>query len=152
MRADQQWSLSVPGRPSRRGLDPENVGVRFAQGRENLTVCRPAIFGKPSLQILCGLGQGMRCSVGMTFSDQRLQMAENAGPSVRQGRIAVLRGDFCSDAFACKHLEENGMRYAAIDDMRLSDPLFESIETGMDFRQHAFSDGAFLDHSLNVFA
>ena len=42
------------------------------------------------------------------------------------------------------------MRHAAINDVRFPDALLERIQTGVHFRQHAFGDGAFLNHPLNV--
>ena len=42
------------------------------------------------------------------------------------------------------------MRHAAINDVRFPDALLERIQTGVHFRQHAFGDGAFLNHPLDV--
>ncbi len=79
-------------------------------------------------------------------------MAENAGPTVGQGKVAVLRRNFGTDAFAREYLEENGMRHSAIDNVGLADSLFQGIQTRMHFWQHALGDRAFLDHPLDVLA
>ena len=89
----------------------------------------------------------------MTFADQRLKMAGNAGPSVRQGWQvrATLSGDLGPDTLPSKDFEKNGVRNTAVNDVGLADALFESIKTRMHFRQHALRDRTFFDHPLNIF-
>lgn len=132
MCADQQRGLPVSGRPSRRPFDTENIEVGLPQGPKRLPARRQAGFSEPCREILCSLAQCVRGALGMAFSNQRLEMAKKAVPSVGQGDVVPLRGDFRANAFARKYFKENGMRHAAIDDVRLADALFQGIQAGMD--------------------
>ena len=152
MCADQQRGLRVLGRPSRRRFDAENIEVGLTQGSKWLPARRPSVFGKASRQVLCSLIECVGSGLRMALSHQGPEMAENAGPTIGQEKVAVLRRNFGTDAFAREHLKENGMRYAAVDDVGLANSLFQGIQTRVHFWQHALGDCAFLDHPLDVLA
>ena len=152
MCADQQRGLRVLGRPSRRRFGAENIEIGLTQGSKRLPVRRPSVFGKPCCQILGSLTECVGSGLRVAFSDQGPEMAENAGPTVGQGKVAVLRRNFGPDAFARKYLEEYGMRHAAVDDVGLAHSLFQGIQARVHFWQHALGDRAFLHHALDVFA
>lgn len=135
MTADEQRSLLLSYPSSGRVLDREDITIDFPLCSKGLLCRRPSVLRKLRGQVSCGFSQRQRI-VGMTFTDQRLKMADDAGPSVRQGwqlQEAGLRGDLCPDALARKHLEKNRMRHAAVDDVGLADALFERVQTGMYF-------------------
>src|SRR6476659_10913525 len=152
MCADQQRGLRVFGRPSRRRFDAENIGVGLTQGSKRLAARRPSVFGKPCRQILGSLIECVGSGLRVAFSDQGPEMAENAGPTVGQGKVAVLRRNFGTDASAREYLEENGMRYSTVDNVGLAHSLFQGIQTRVYFWQHALGYRAFLDHPLDVLA
>lgn len=116
-------------------LDREDITIGLPSCPKGLWRRRPSGLQELCRHVLCSLGQRLRGTVGMTFADQRLKMTGNAGASVRQGwqEEAALSGDLCPDALARKHLEKNGVRHAAIDDVGLADTLFKRIEAGMHF-------------------
>jgi len=152
MCADQQRRLRVLGRPSRRRFDADNIEVGLTQGSKRLPARRPSVFGKPCPQVLCSLVECVGSGLRVAFSDQGPEMAENAGPTIGQGKVAVLRRNFGTDAFAREYLKKNGMRYAAVDDVGFAHSLFQGVQARVHFGQHAFGDRAFLDHPLDVLA
>ena len=81
MRTNEQRSLLTAGRM----FDRKDITIDLSLYPKRLTRCRPAILSKPYRKVLSSFGKSLWSAVGMTFADQRLQMADDAGPSVRQG-------------------------------------------------------------------
>jgi len=87
----EQRRLRVLGRPSRRRFDAENVEVGLPQGSKRLPARRPSVFGKPSCQILCSLIECVGSGLRVALSHQGPEMAENAGPTIGQGKVSGAR-------------------------------------------------------------
>src|SRR5712692_9729409 len=64
----------------------------------------------------------------------------------------VLRDDLRPDALVREDLQEDRVRRAAVDDVRLLDAPFERIQAGLDLGEHPLADRALLDHPRHVLA